>query len=124
MRLTANQPNELSALNVRDLCHVLNCLSGDLPRLLVHNILQRQNRQILNPNYVVFYGVQIHAYYQNTLGLPNNRKSQMGVYGVTCFFANFGHNSTTFVLPAELFPMRVRSTCHMQSAASGKRQAP
>ncbi|CAI9774047.1 unnamed protein product [Fraxinus pennsylvanica] len=29
------------------------------------------------------------------------------VYGLTFFFANFGHNSTTFVLPAELFPMRV-----------------
>lgn len=41
-------------------------------------------------------------------------------YGLTFFFANFGPNSTTFVLPAELFPTRVRSTCHAISAASGK----
>ncbi|XP_062208520.1 inorganic phosphate transporter 1-11-like [Phragmites australis] len=42
------------------------------------------------------------------------------IYALTFFFANFGPNSTTFVLPAELFPTRVRSTCHAISAASGK----
>ncbi|XP_038972627.1 low affinity inorganic phosphate transporter 4-like [Phoenix dactylifera] len=42
------------------------------------------------------------------------------LYGATFFFANFGPNSTTFVLPAELFPTRVRSTCHALSAAAGK----
>ncbi|GAA0183075.1 secondary carrier transporter [Lithospermum erythrorhizon] len=42
------------------------------------------------------------------------------LYGLTFFFANFGPNSTTFVLPAELFPTRVRSSCHAISAASGK----
>lgn len=36
------------------------------------------------------------------------------------FFANFGPNSTTFVLPAELFPTRLRSSCHALSTASGK----
>ncbi|KAL5989234.1 Low affinity inorganic phosphate transporter 4 [Asimina triloba] len=42
------------------------------------------------------------------------------IYGLTFFFANFGPNSTTFVLPAELFPTRLRSTCHALSAAAGK----
>ncbi|KAI9161191.1 hypothetical protein LWI28_015306 [Acer negundo] len=42
------------------------------------------------------------------------------LYALTFFFANFGPNSTTFVLPAELFPTRLRSTCHAISAASGK----
>ncbi|KAL4594895.1 hypothetical protein ACB092_12G052500 [Castanea dentata] len=42
------------------------------------------------------------------------------LYGLTFFFANFGPNSTTFVLPAELFPTRVRSTCHAMSASAGK----
>ncbi|KAM7499465.1 hypothetical protein LguiA_023879 [Lonicera macranthoides] len=41
-------------------------------------------------------------------------------YGLTLFFANFGPNSTTFIVPAELFPARFRSTCHGISAASGK----
>ncbi|ERN04223.1 hypothetical protein AMTRI_Chr08g209960 [Amborella trichopoda] len=42
------------------------------------------------------------------------------LYGCTFFFANFGPNSTTFVVPAELFPARFRSTCHGISAAAGK----
>ncbi|PON71128.1 Phosphate transporter [Parasponia andersonii] len=41
-------------------------------------------------------------------------------YGLTFFFANFGPNSTTFIVPAELFPARFRSTCHGMSAAAGK----
>jgi MFS transporter, PHS family, inorganic phosphate transporter len=42
------------------------------------------------------------------------------LYGITFFFANFGPNSTTFILPAEVFPSCHRSTCHGISAASGK----
>ncbi|KAG6507357.1 hypothetical protein ZIOFF_032699 [Zingiber officinale] len=42
------------------------------------------------------------------------------LFALTFFFANFGPNSTTFVLPAELFPTRIRATCHAISAASGK----
>ncbi|KAI3960875.1 hypothetical protein MKW92_014834 [Papaver armeniacum] len=50
----------------------------------------------------------------------DNHKLFAALYGLTFFFANFGPNSITFVLPAELFPTRVRSTCHALSAASGK----
>ncbi|KAG0553611.1 hypothetical protein KC19_12G025300 [Ceratodon purpureus] len=42
------------------------------------------------------------------------------LYAFTFFFANFGPNSTTFIVPAELFPARFRSTCHGISAAAGK----
>uniref|UniRef100_A0A7N1A1S8 Major facilitator superfamily (MFS) profile domain-containing protein n=1 Tax=Kalanchoe fedtschenkoi TaxID=63787 RepID=A0A7N1A1S8_KALFE len=42
------------------------------------------------------------------------------IYSLTFFFANFGPNSTTFIVPAEIFPARLRSTCHGISAASGK----
>ncbi|CAN6709428.1 unnamed protein product [Malus baccata var. baccata] len=52
--------------------------------------------------------------------LKQNRFMFGTLYGLTFFFANFGPNSTTFVLPAELFPTRVRSTCHALSAAAGK----
>lgn len=53
--------------------------------------------------------------------LKNENKNLFALlYGLTFFFANFGPNSTTFVLPAELFPTRVRSTCHAISAAAGK----
>ncbi|XP_042410113.1 probable inorganic phosphate transporter 1-5 [Zingiber officinale] len=42
------------------------------------------------------------------------------MYAFTFFFANFGPNSTTFIVPAEVFPAWLRSTCHGISAATGK----
>ena len=42
------------------------------------------------------------------------------MYGFTFFFDNFGPNTTTFILPAEIFPARLRSTCHGISGAVGK----
>uniref|UniRef100_A0ACD5VBK7 Uncharacterized protein n=1 Tax=Avena sativa TaxID=4498 RepID=A0ACD5VBK7_AVESA len=42
------------------------------------------------------------------------------LYALTFFSANLGPNTTTFILPAELFPARLRSTCHGISAAAGK----
>nr|BAE94384.1 putative phosphate transporter [Eucalyptus camaldulensis] len=42
------------------------------------------------------------------------------MYSLTFFFANFGPNATTFIVPAEIFPARLRSTCHGISAAAGK----
>jgi MFS transporter, PHS family, inorganic phosphate transporter len=42
------------------------------------------------------------------------------IYTVAQFFFNFGPNTTTFVVPGEVFPTRFRSTSHGISAASGK----
>ncbi|CAD6237607.1 unnamed protein product [Miscanthus lutarioriparius] len=44
----------------------------------------------------------------------------MALYNVAFFFANVGPNTTTFVAPAELFPARLRCTCHGMAAASGR----
>ncbi|OIW05384.1 hypothetical protein TanjilG_28849 [Lupinus angustifolius] len=49
-----------------------------------------------------------------------NRIGFLVMYALTFFFANFGPNSTTFVVPAEIFPARLRSTCHGISSAAGK----
>jgi PHS family inorganic phosphate transporter-like MFS transporter len=42
------------------------------------------------------------------------------LFGLTFLFINFGPNTTTFVLPSELYPVRYRTTGHGISAASGK----
>jgi MFS family permease len=42
------------------------------------------------------------------------------LFGATYFFAEFGPNATTFVYPAEIFPVRVRTTSHGIAAAAGK----
>jgi MFS family permease len=42
------------------------------------------------------------------------------VYGISYFFTEFGPNSTTFVYPAELFPVETRTTGHGVASAAGK----
>ena len=42
------------------------------------------------------------------------------IYGVSYFFAEFGPNVTTFVYPAEVFPVMIRTTGHGIAAALGK----
>ncbi|MDI3313390.1 MAG: MFS transporter [Mycobacterium sp.] len=42
------------------------------------------------------------------------------LFGVSYFFTQFGPNTTTFVYPAEIFPVEVRTTGHGISAAAGK----
>jgi PHS family inorganic phosphate transporter-like MFS transporter len=42
------------------------------------------------------------------------------IFGLTFFFTNFGPNTTTFIIPSEIYPHAVRATCHGLSAASGK----
>lgn len=42
------------------------------------------------------------------------------LYCLANFFQNFGPNTTTFIIPGEVFPTRYRSTAHGMSAASGK----
>ena len=42
------------------------------------------------------------------------------LYSLTFLFSNFGPNTTTFVIPGEIYPAEVRATCHGLSAASGK----
>lgn len=60
------------------------------------------------------------------LGLPYNHwrdHNHIGfvvIYAFTFFFCNFGPNTTTFIVPAEIYPARFRTTCHGLSAAVGK----
>lgn len=44
----------------------------------------------------------------------------VALYCLTNFFQNFGPNTTTFIVPGEIFPTRYRSTAHGITAASGK----
>ena len=44
----------------------------------------------------------------------------IGIYGISFLFANIGPNSTTFILPTELFPTQIRTTAHGISAGAGK----
>ncbi|ORY89459.1 putative phosphate transporter [Leucosporidium creatinivorum] len=59
-------------------------------------------------------GFGYHKLQENAVG------AFVALYCLTNFFQNFGPNTTTFVVPGEVFPTRYRSTAHGISAASGK----
>ena len=42
------------------------------------------------------------------------------IYGVSYFFINFGPNTTTFLIPSEIYPTTIRARAHGISAAVGK----
>jgi MFS transporter, PHS family, inorganic phosphate transporter len=42
------------------------------------------------------------------------------MHGFTLFFTNFRPNGNTFIVVAEIYPARLRATCHGISTASGK----
>jgi MFS transporter, PHS family, inorganic phosphate transporter len=42
------------------------------------------------------------------------------LFGATYLFGEFGPNTTTFVHPSEIFPVRVRTSSHGIAAGSGK----
>jgi MFS family permease len=44
----------------------------------------------------------------------------LALYGVGYLFTEWGPNTTTFVYPAEIFPIRVRSSAHGIAAGLGK----
>jgi MFS family permease len=73
--------------------------------------------QLLAPNQLTTN--RIDASGLNSLQ-PNARNGWIAMYAFTFFFANFGPNSTTFIIPAELFPTEWRSTGHGFCAALGK----
>ncbi|KAK9270605.1 hypothetical protein L1049_026187 [Liquidambar formosana] len=75
---------------------------------------------------IQMYGFFFMAIGFFAIGIPYNywennaKKGFMVLYFVTFFFSNFGPNTTTFIVPAELFPARFRTTCHGISGAAGK----
>ncbi|MHB8220496.1 MAG: MFS transporter [Acidimicrobiales bacterium] len=44
----------------------------------------------------------------------------LAIFGLSYFFVEFGPNTTTFVLPSEVFPVNVRTTGHGIAAGIGK----
>jgi MFS family permease len=53
-------------------------------------------------------------------GVSVNVAPFIALYGISYFFTEFGPNMTTFIYPAELYPVEVRTTGHGISAAAGK----
>jgi MFS family permease len=53
-------------------------------------------------------------------GLTTTVAPFLGIFGLSYFFTEFGPNTTTFVLPSEVFPVEMRTTGHGIAAGIGK----
>ena len=53
-------------------------------------------------------------------GTVGGQRATLFLYCLINFFQNFGPNTTTFIIPGEIFPTRYRATCVGIAAASGK----
>ncbi|CUM68369.1 uncharacterized protein PRCAT00006092001 [Priceomyces carsonii] len=62
---------------------------------------------------ILFCGIGFGYHKLNDHGL-------LALYVLAQFFQNFGPNTTTFIVPGEVFPTRYRSSAHGISAAAGK----
>ncbi|PWA69444.1 phosphate transporter 1 [Artemisia annua] len=96
------------------------------PWLLVHRSFHRHHWPFRDPAHGILFH-DLMTVFMFALAIPyhhwtlhENRLGFVIMYSLTFFFANFGPNATTFVVPAEIFPARLRSTCHGISAAAGK----
>ncbi|KAJ7799664.1 inorganic phosphate transporter [Mycena olivaceomarginata] len=58
--------------------------------------------------------------YEKLLQTRSGKNLFVFLYCLANFFQNFGPNTTTFIVPGEVFPTRYRATAHGISAASGK----
>ena len=79
----------------------------------------------LGPKYIQAQGFIMMAVLYFIIGfgwdsIKNTKVLLLLLYGGTFFFANFGPNSTTFVLPSMTYSPKCRSTLNGISAAAGK----
>ncbi|KAJ3682508.1 hypothetical protein LUZ60_015081 [Juncus effusus] len=98
-------------------------LCGTMPGLWLTiglvEVLGRKTIQLIGFFFMTIFMLGLAIPYNHWIS-SNNHAGFVAMYGVTYFFANFGPNPTTFIIPAEIFPARMRATCHGISAASGR----
>ena len=80
----------------------------------------RKPIQIMGFSVLTILYICMGAGYMKMEKSVGGRDALLTLFCLTNFFLNFGANTTTFIIPGEVFPTRYRSTCHGISAASGK----
>jgi PHS family inorganic phosphate transporter-like MFS transporter len=113
-------------LNLKHICvgNIILAIAGLIPGYWVSFIFidwwGRKPIQLLGFTMLTILFVIMGFGYDKLTSTPGNTKAFVFLYCLANFFQNFGPNTTTFVIPGEVFPTRYRSTGHGISAASGK----
>ncbi|WPK26886.1 hypothetical protein PUMCH_004254 [Australozyma saopauloensis] len=115
----ASSPNVYKSLYNQAVGNLILICAGSLPGYWV----SAATLDIIGRKPVQLGGFIILTVLFVVLGFAYNKISDHGklaLYVLAQFFQNFGPNTTTFIIPGEIFPTRYRSTAHGLSAASGK----
>ncbi|OJJ50120.1 hypothetical protein ASPZODRAFT_89971 [Penicilliopsis zonata CBS 506.65] len=92
---------------------------GSLLTILTIDKLGRRNIQLNGFFWLFILTIVIGTSFKH-LADSKDSSALIVLYIISQIFFNFGPNTTTYIIPAELFPTRFRCTCHGISAAAGK----
>ncbi|EWM23885.1 hypothetical protein Naga_100161g5 [Nannochloropsis gaditana] len=109
--------NTLEGKTVQNLIIQLMAMPGYILAVIFLDRIGRKRLQLIGFGGEAIIFAAMAIFQQQFKGLP---ALFVFMYALTFFFDDFGPNTTTFVIPAEIFPTDVRSTCHGISAAFGK----
>ena len=98
---------------------IINSVGAIMGSLILLVAIDHLNRKKLQSITFVVLGLLFIATSQ-TLKQSQYPAITITLFALCQFCFNFGPNALTFIIPAELFPTRYRSSCHGISAASGK----
>jgi PHS family inorganic phosphate transporter-like MFS transporter len=116
---TTNMVTNIRALALGSFCiALLGAIPGYWMTVLFVDRMGRRNIQLMGFALMcILYLILCTSYTELVAKAP---AAYIILYALTFFFTNFGPNSTTFIIPSELFPTAFRSTAHGISAACGK----
>uniref|UniRef100_A0A7V3RDJ2 MFS transporter n=1 Tax=Mesoaciditoga lauensis TaxID=1495039 RepID=A0A7V3RDJ2_9BACT len=113
--ISSNMTLESKILNTLFIFAIF-AVPGYILSILLIDKIGRKSIQLLG------FAVMGSAFF--VLGLVPSIEKNIGIfftlYGISYFFTEFGPNTTTFVMPSELFPTEYRTTGHGFSAGIGK----
>jgi PHS family inorganic phosphate transporter-like MFS transporter len=109
--------NTLEGKTVQNLIIQLMAMPGYILAVIFLDRIGRKRLQLVGFGGEAIIFAAMAIFQQQFKGLP---ALFVFMYALTFFFDDFGPNTTTFVIPAEIFPTEARATCHGISAAFGK----
>ena len=113
----ASSNNDLSLVTLKSVYLALGALPGYYLAVYTIDRIGRRNMQLQGfVMMTLLFGIMAAGWED----IRKNGPVFVLLYALTFFFANFGPNTTTFLLPVEAFPTPLRATCHGFSAALGK----
>lgn len=118
--IVMNAITDNSSLELKMLYSLLIFVVFALPGYILSIVFM----DIIGRKYIQLMGFGVMAFSFLLLGIipdiENNVVGFLILYGLSYLFTEFGPNTTTFVLPSELFPTEYRTTGHGFSAGIGK----